>query len=145
MPQTSSIVVPADVRYLEAVCGFVAKTAAIAGMDEEEISRLELAVDEACTNVVRHAYGCDASKSYTISCTIEPGVFTVDVLDRGKPFDPGTLPEPDLKAPLENRPIGGLGIYLIRKLVDEMSYSVEPDGLKRLRMVKRLPATPENP
>lgn len=140
MPLTGSIMVPADVRHLESVCEFVSKAAEKAGMDPEAIRRLEIAVDEACTNVVHHAYGDDASQSYTVSYSIEPGVFTVDVLDRGKPFDPGSLSEPDLNAPLEYRPIGGLGIFFIRKFVDDMSYSVETDGLNRLRLVKFLRA-----
>jgi len=140
MPQTSSIVVPADVRYLEAVCSFVSGIAAIAGMDKEDIHRLEVAVDEACTNVIRHGYDNDASQSYTVSCSIEPGVFTVEVQERGKPFDLGSLPEPDLNATVEDRPIGGLGMVFMRKLVDDVSYSVEPDGLKRLRLVKHLHA-----
>jgi serine/threonine-protein kinase RsbW len=143
--QTSSIVVPADVRYLEAVCSFVSRIAAIAGMDKEDIHRLEVAVDEACTNVVRHGYDSDASQSYTVSCGIETGVFTVEVLERGKPFDFGSLPEPDLNATVEDRPIGGLGMVFIRKLVDDVRFSVEPDGLKRLRLLKRLPVPAENP
>jgi len=145
MPKTSSMTVPADVRYLQTVCAFVSGIAAIAGMDKDAVNRLEVAVDEACTNVVRHGYENDDSQSYTVRCIVQPGVFTVEILERGRPFDPALLRVPDLNASVEDRPIGGLGMVFIRKLVDDMSYTTEPDGLKRMRLVKLIPPAGKRP
>jgi len=138
MNQTANITVPADVRFLEVVALFVSRMAELAGMRTDDVHRIELAVDEACTNVIKHSYAYDGSQLYSVSCTFDDRTFTIHVEDRGKPFDPEAVPEPDRRSPLENRTIGGLGLFLIRETMDEVTHSRLPDGTKRLTLKKTI-------
>ena len=138
MSTTAKIVVPTDVRFLEIVGKFVSQMAKIAGFRDEDVSNIELAVDEACTNVVLHAYEKDDSQSYSVTCMFDDVYLSIEVKDRGQPFNFNAVPEPDVQASIENREVGGLGIYLIRQIMDEVTYNQEPDGLKRLFMKKKI-------
>jgi len=82
---------------------------------------LETAVDEASTNVVKHAYGGKGGY-FEITCDLEGGEIVVNIKDRGQKFDPSTVPIPDVDADLEHRKIGGLGIYMMRKMMDSVEY-----------------------
>ena len=136
MKNRVEITLPADLKFLEVVTISVTKMAQLAGMKDEDILNLELAVDEACTNVIKHAFENDASQAYTVVCKFDDQYFSIEVKDRGKQFEFDSVPEPDVKASLENRKVGGLGIYLIHQIMDEVKYNQESDGLKRLVMRK---------
>jgi anti-sigma regulatory factor (Ser/Thr protein kinase) len=120
-PRTRSFT--ARFESLDTVREFVSLAAEEYGLDAKAIYAVELATDEAFTNIVEHAYGGESSEQ--VECTCE---FTVDRLiiilhDCGLPFDPTLVPEPDLDAPLEERETGGLGIFFMRKLMDEVHFS----------------------
>ena len=136
MKNRIEMTIPADVRYLELAAGCIRKMAALAGFRDEEIANIELAVDEGCTNVVMHAFEKDNAQSYRVICFFDTQTFTVELLDHGKSFHADTVPEPDVHAGIEERKTGGLGIYLIRKIMDDVRYSRTPDGLNRLVMIK---------
>ena len=96
--------------------------------------KVHLVLDELSVNVVN--YGGGASE-IEVSLAADDNEVRVEIADDGKPFDPlHEAPQPDVDAPLEDRPIGGLGIYLVREMMDELHYSRE-DGRNRLAMVKR--------
>ena len=96
--------------------------------------KVNLVLDELSVNVVN--YGGNASE-IEVSLASDGDQVRVEIADDGKPFDPlHEAPEPDIDAPLEDRPIGGLGIYLVREMMDELYYSRE-NGKNRLAMVKR--------
>jgi len=112
---------------LKALRGFVdcASTAAGGlGFAPERLLEIELVVEEALTNVCKYS-GLGRAAAVEVACFEGEGVFAVEVSDDGKPFDPTALPAPDLAAPLERKPIGGLGVHLIRKLCDKVSYRRE--------------------
>jgi len=96
---------------------------------------VETAVDEASTNVIKHAY---AGKGgfFEISCDMQGNDIVIMIRDRGKPFDPGSVPQPDVAADLEKRKIGGLGIYIMKKMMDEVKYSFDAKQGNRLEMRK---------
>jgi anti-sigma regulatory factor (Ser/Thr protein kinase) len=94
-----------------------------------------VAVEEAVTNVCRHAYR-EASGEVRLRLRRSAGALVVEVEDDGPSFDPLSHPEPDVNAPLAERSIGGLGILMIRKLVDEVSWRRE-DGRNVLTMTVR--------
>lgn len=73
-----------------------------------------------------------------ITCSSDAGTFTVRVRNWGKVFDPDEVDEPDVDAPLEERTLGGLGLYFIRQFMDEAHYSFDPERGNELVMVKRL-------
>jgi len=110
----------------------------MAGFDDEEVGKIQLAVDEACTNVVRHAYDPSVRDKKDIEITVEfdSEAFVVTVTDRGKGFDPQAVPEPDMEhLRVEMRP-GGLGIHLMKILMDKVEFSIQPYVRNQVRLTK---------
>ncbi len=105
---------------------------------------VEVSLDEVLANVVRHGLeGRGATATVDVELRFDPrddpAVCEVVVIDDGPPFDPLAAPAPDTSLGVEDRPIGGLGIALVRKLMDEVDYQ-RRDGRNRLRMARRLVA-----
>lgn len=101
------------------------------------ISEIQTAVDEACTNVIKHAYA-EKDGTIDITCEVQDNNFVVTIRDKGKPFDPYSVPLPDLETDVDERRIGGLGIYLMRTLMDDVSYSFDAAEGNTLVMKKML-------
>ena len=98
--------------------------------------KVKLAIEEMGLNVAKHGR-VDKIPDLEITVTSEPEVLTIDIEDDGRPFDPlHDAPEPDLTSPLEDRPIGGLGIHFVREMMDEMTYRHE-DGKNCLALTLR--------
>jgi anti-sigma regulatory factor (Ser/Thr protein kinase) len=104
---------------------------------EAGIIEIQAAVDEACTNIMKYAYSGE-SGIIVITCELQGNDFIVTIRDKGKPFDPSSVPTPDLGTDLDKRRIGGLGMYLMRKLMDDVSYSFDTDKGNTLVMRKTL-------
>jgi anti-sigma regulatory factor (Ser/Thr protein kinase) len=96
-------------------------------MQESETRRLRLAVEEAVTNVILYAYPGRTGQPISIRFEAEAQRVKVVICDSGIPFDPTRLVPPDLKLPLESRPIGGLGTFLLKELMSEVQYRREGD------------------
>ncbi|HSR29244.1 MAG TPA: ATP-binding protein [Anaerolineae bacterium] len=126
-----------DLAKLAQVRSFVLRTGRDLGLEAEAIDALLLAVEEACSNVCRHAYGGECGQ---IELTIVSGDGAVEVVlrDWGAAFDPLAVPIPDVTAPLEERSLGGLGVYLMRKLMDQVDFEFDGESGNTLTMVKRL-------
>ncbi len=127
---------PAKFDQLDLIREFVAHAARDVGMDEAEVYSVEVAVDEACTNVIEHAYR--GIQGGDIECTCETGAdaLTVVIRDHGKSFDPTRVPAPDLGSDLKNRRSGGLGIYLMRRYMDEVRFETLGESGNLVTMVK---------
>lgn len=122
---------PSQTENLELIRNFVSKIAEKAGFEETKINDIELAVDEACTNVVKHAYDEDSKrKDIDVIIEIRDGKFIVIVSDRGKGFNPHSIKELDLSK------AGGLGIHLMKILMDEVQFDIKPGVRTRVKMVK---------
>ncbi|MGD1995826.1 MAG: ATP-binding protein [Anaerolineae bacterium] len=128
---------PARFDSLAAISEFVTRAAEDAGLGESAIYAVEMAVDEACSNIIQHAYGDERRGDIECTCRISGNGLTVILHDRGRPFDPEGVPEPDLDAALEDRSVGGLGLFLMRQLMDEVDFEFTPDSGNVLTMVKR--------
>lgn len=137
MHQTQTRIFPARYESLAAIDQFIAAAAEQAGFNECTVYQVRLAIDEACTNIIDHAYG--GERSGVIECTyrIQEEELVVTLRDEGRPFDPEAVPEPNLSANLEERTGGGLGLYLIRKIMDEVDFDFESEAGNVLTMVKR--------
>ncbi len=98
---------------------------------------VNLAVDELVTNCVKYAYSDSREHVIDVELQIADGHLIVTVVDDGREFNPLTIPPPDLKLPLEERPIGGLGIHLLLSVSDKMTYE-RRDNQNRLVLVKRI-------
>jgi len=122
---------------LSAIADFIATTMRQIGIGEEIILSVQIAVDEACTNIIQHGYSGKGG-IIAISCELQGDDFVITIRDRGRPFDPGSVPPPDLAADLEQRRVGGLGMYLMRKLMDEVSYNFDAEKGNKLTMRKTL-------
>ena len=127
----------ADLSELATIREFVAQTGRDLGLDERRIYDLQLAVDEACANVVQHGYGGQGGE---IEITVERDGEEVRVTlrDWGTSFDPQAVPAPDVTASLEQRRLGGLGLFLIHQVMDDVSFDFDAESGNVLTMVKRL-------
>ena len=124
--------VPSDPAVMAAVRALTDKIASAAGFDAEETDKLVLAVDEACTNVIRHAYRDRSDGRIAIRFTVEWGRLEIEIRDFGRGADPATFRGRDFD---ELRP-GGLGMHFIKSAVDEMEYGPQSSGGMVLKMVK---------
>lgn len=127
--------VPASTEYLIEVRDFVSEHARSHGFTEKQINDIRLAVDEACTNIIKHAYHYDDSKQFVIEMDFRDHNVTVFIIDSGAGFDPTKYQKPDLQDQIKRKKRGGMGIYLIKSLMDEVSYSKKNDE-NVLRMKK---------
>jgi serine/threonine-protein kinase RsbW len=121
---------------LERVCQLIAHVASEAGLGEEECGRCQLAVDEACTNIIEHGYGGEDRGTIELTCQVREGELVITVQDHAQQFDPTEVPPPKLNAPLDEIKVGGLGIYLMRQVMDAVEFTYEAGGNK-LVLVKR--------
>jgi anti-sigma regulatory factor (Ser/Thr protein kinase) len=129
-------VFPARYESLAAIDRFVADAAEEVGFDEGTVYLLRLAVDEACSNIITHAYGGEGRGEIECSCQANEDDLTVVLRDQGQPFDPESVPPPNLSDDLEQRTEGGLGLYFIRKIMDEVDFDFESEAGNVLIMVK---------
>ncbi len=116
---------------------FIKAAALDVGFNNEETGRIILASDEAVTNVIKHAYNYSKNKDIFVSVSFSKNKFSISISDRGKHFDPEKIKEPDLQKYYKEKRVGGLGIYLMKKLMDEVKYSKQNDRNK-VTLVKYL-------
>jgi len=114
--------VSASTKHLSKVRDFVGNYARNFGFRDDEIEDIRLAVDEAFTNVVKHAYQNDSSKKVKIKLGANGNEFWISITDFGKSYDPSTYREPDLQESIKEKKRGGVGVYLIKKLMDKVEY-----------------------
>ncbi len=131
----SKLVVPAVLESIEQVSIYLESILEEAGLDLLEAARIQLAVEEAVTNVINHGYG-GKDGEILITSDIESSQVIITITDTGQLFDPTQIPPPDISADLEHRNIGGLGVHLIRSVMDDVKYIREGDK-NRLTMIKR--------
>ncbi len=127
----------ADFNNLEAIRKFVGEAAEQAGFSGREMYSIQLAADEACSNVIEHAYADTPDGVIEIACDIEDGQITIVIHDHGKEFDISSVRKPNLSRDLSEREVGGLGVYLIHRLMDEVHFSSSKETGNTLTMLKR--------
>jgi serine/threonine-protein kinase RsbW len=128
--------VSARLEDLPTLMEFVDAECARAGIPPSAAFAIRLAAEEAFTNVVRHGYGRQPGPIRS-ALELDEAAITLLLVDRAPPFDPATAPRPELETGLEERQEGGLGVHLIRELMDEVRYEPSPEG-NILRLVKHL-------
>lgn len=133
---------------LAAISVFVTQRAQIAGLGPRAVYAVQVAVDEACSNIIEHAYGgeaptdtfgtLDGGQTPTIRCTCrtQQDRLIIELHDHGRPFDPATVPKPDLQADLSERHAGGLGFYFIQQLMDVVHFESTPQQGNTLILTK---------
>ncbi len=127
----------ADVTRLAALRRFIREQAQRLGADETATADMVQSVDEAAANIILHGYRGEA-RPIEVTIAREEQCLIVQLHDQAPLFNPTQAPEPDLTLPLHQRPLGKMGIHLIRTLMDEMRYAVSPEGGNTLTLVKKL-------
>jgi serine/threonine-protein kinase RsbW len=107
------------------------------GLDSPAANPFRVALDEVLSNIVRHAYAGVAEASIDVSFSLRGRDLEVTIADVGPPLNPLTLPDPDTTAPLEARKPGGLGVYLVKRLMDRVDYAYR-DGQNHLVLTRRI-------
>lgn len=135
------LVLPARYESIRRLCDFVIGAAEEAGLEGEALFQVELAVDEACTNIVEHAYGRrdegDIQVGYGIHREDGELYFVVRLVDTGDPFDPTAVRQPQACNGVEELQVGGLGMHFMREMMDRVEFHFH-DGWNELIMYKRL-------
>jgi serine/threonine-protein kinase RsbW len=122
---------------LEIICEFVTKEAKQAGLNDDSIYAVQLAVDEACSNIIEHAYGEKEGGKIICECNIVDDGLEVVLKDNGMPFDPNSVPEPQIGVPLTELKLRGAGLYLIRRIMDEVVFEFNDYDGSILKMRKK--------
>jgi serine/threonine-protein kinase RsbW len=128
---------PADTSVLAEIGNILVEAARKAGFDDGEIGDVQLAVDEACTNTIIHGLKEEPSKTFRLEIHWQKGEIAISIHEAGAHFDFTDVATPDVEASLDDRAIGGLGIFFIKELMDRVEYQIGDDGVKTLYMVKR--------
>lgn len=135
--QQQNLTIESKTEHLIEVRDFISAAAREFGFNDEEVSKIALAIDEACTNIIKHAYGFDPTQRIGITVRGGNGTFEIRITDQGRQFNPSSVPSPDMKEYLTHFRRGGLGVYLMRSLMDKVEYSIHP-GKNEVRLVKYL-------
>ena len=130
---------PASHDSISLICEFAVKAAKESGLTGDHLFHVELAVDEACTNIVEHAYKGKSGRIY-VTCGTElldgESFFVIRLRDNGKPFDPGDIPPPCCETNGQLQ-VGGLGVHFMRKMMDRIRFNFGK-GWNDLYMYKKL-------
>lgn len=140
MGSKNSLSVPGRYDQIRRVCAFVGEGARVAGFDEEDVFQVELACDEACTNIIEHTYAGEGVGEIQVSWQFNTDQFTVIIKDHGPRFDPTRIPSPAVPPDLDNieeLPVGGLGVFFMRRLMDKVTFDYHQGKGNVLTMVKR--------
>jgi serine/threonine-protein kinase RsbW len=113
---------PGKYESLGRIGDFVRAVAKDAGFEKFAVYSIEMAVDEACSNIIEHAYGGEGKGNIRCTCSVNDDSLVITLHDRGKFFDPTQVPPPNLSNNLEEREAHGLGLYFIRQWMDEVSF-----------------------
>jgi anti-anti-sigma factor len=133
---------PGRYDQIRRLCHFVITGANEVGLDNKALFQVELACDEAATNIIEHAYGGEDKGNIRVTLRVADGAFVVEMQDTGTPFDPAAVrPVTTIKAdtPVEEVGIGGLGLHFMRELMDELYFSFGEAEGNQVTMVKWLP------
>ena len=132
-----SITLPNDIDEVPQLADFVDEVCETVGFDMSTTMSLNLALEEAVVNVMDYAYPPETEGSVTIEAVADSQQLTFKVIDSGIPFDPTAEEDVDTTLSAEERPIGGLGIHLVRQIMDSISYE-RTDGMNVLTLRKKI-------
>jgi len=127
-----------DIQQIPQLAEFVEAVADLAHLDVGLTMSLNLALEEAVSNVIMYAYPKGSDGLVDVEAIVRKDSLEFILSDNGTPFDPTAAPEADITLDVEDRPIGGLGIFLVRNIMDEVKYTRSDDGKNILSMTKKL-------
>lgn len=116
------VIFPGQYDSLAKIADLVKKAAIDFGLDSLAVYGVETAVDEACSNIIEHAYGGEGKGTIDFNYRIDNDQLTIVLKDTGKPFNPHKIPKPKIDAPLKHRQGNGLGLYFMYQWMDEVKF-----------------------
>ncbi len=132
------LVINSRTENLSLIREFVQASALAAGMPSKSINDMMLAVDEACTNIIKHAYKSYPDGEIILTIKIFPEKIIIKIKDYGNAFHPEIIPEPDIQEYYRQKRVGGLGMYLMKTLMDEVKYISIPGKYNQVMLIKNL-------
>lgn len=132
----ASLILDANLSNISTIHNFVDEVGREHHLDVQTLHALHIVMGEACTNVIVHAYKSQGGP-LQIHVEVQDNCIWILIRDWGLAFDPSQVPVPDVTATLENRPLGGLGVYLIRQMMDDVIYDFDAELGNTLTMIKR--------
>ncbi len=137
----SEIKVKSRTENLSLIRDFVSSKASDAGLAKDDIENVMLAVDEACTNIIKHAYKSFPDGEIVIKLEYNSDKLLVTIIDHGSTFDPEGISDPDLQKYYRNGRVGGLGMYLMKTLMDDVKYITVPGKYNQVLLSKKINET----
>lgn len=136
------LTVPGRYEQVKKICDFVVDGAESAGLPATAVFHVELACDEACTNIIEHAYGGENKGKIEVSWSVEGKAFVIVIHDNGRSFDPEAVPAPNIPKggadeAADQLRVGGLGIHFMRKIMDDVQFHFDENG-NTLTLVKKI-------
>jgi serine/threonine-protein kinase RsbW len=130
--------VKSKTENLSEIRDFVSTNAEKAGIEPSTIDNIILAVDEACTNIIKHAYKLSPQGEIIIKIDYDDEKFIITIIDYGKSFEPESIPQPDLRKYYREHRVGGLGMYLMKSLMDDVKYTSVPGQYNQVLLRKNI-------
>ena len=135
---SGKLIVKSKTENLSSIRDFVSNYAREAGINQDIIEKIILAVDEACTNIMKHAYKSFPEGEIIIKAKFDKHRFTIVIRDFGNSFDADKIPAPDLKRYYKEKKVGGLGMYLMKTLMDDVQYLTVPGKYNQVLLSKNI-------
>jgi serine/threonine-protein kinase RsbW len=132
----ATVIFPGRFESLAGIRKFVFQAASDAGFDEKDIYAVELAVDEACSNIIEHAYGGEDKGDIECTCNDLNGSLEIIIRDGGRPFDPEAVTPPNFSVALTDLKPRGAGLFLIHNMMDDVDFKFSKVKGNEIRMVK---------
>lgn len=142
--KTKKLNVKSRTENLSIIRDFISNSAAESGITPDVIENMILAVDEACTNIIKHAYKSYPDGELIIKTKSTANRFIISITDYGKSFEPDAIPEPDLQKYYRQKRVGGLGMYLMKTLMDDVKYVSIPGKRNEVLLSKNIKLTQQN-
>ncbi len=141
MGKKHTLTFPGRYAEIEKMCTFVVAGAKEAGFDDAAVFHIELACDEACTNIIEHAYGGENRGDIVVSWQIDVAYFLIILQDNGRNFNPENIPTPPTEQTNEEElQVGGLGIHFMHTLMDDVTFTFNPASGNSVHLSKKRPS-----
>ena len=141
MSELKQLILPGCYVNIKPICAFVVQAAESAGLNEDAVFHVQLAVDEACSNIIEHAYGGEGKGDIEVICDTrdeqDGHFFVVQIRDQGQPFNPDNVPKIGSNKELDQLQVGGLGLHFMRQTMDRIEFHFH-SGYNTVMMFKRL-------
>ncbi|HPI38213.1 MAG TPA: ATP-binding protein [Ignavibacteriaceae bacterium] len=135
---TAGLIVKSRTDNLSRIRKYILDVTGKYGIEQDITDKIILAVDEACTNIIKHAYQSKPDNDIIINAFFKNGKFIINITDFGKGFNPELIPDPDMPSYLKQRRVGGLGMHLMRTLMDKVEYHSQKDKYNKLVLEKNI-------